>query len=328
MNDVLTVGGVTVAGAMAPGYERILTPAALEFVAALDRRFAPNRRALLAARDERQTRLDRGELPRFPAETETVRRGNWQVAPAPADLVDRRVEITGPVERKMVINALNSGANVFMADFEDSLTPTWANLIEGQINLKDAVDGTISHTDSETGKRYALAEKTAVLVVRPRGWHLEEAHVRVGGEAVSGAIFDFGLYLFHNVCQLMSKGSGPYYYLPKLESYQEAKLWADVFVAAEEMLGLAHGTIRATVLIETILAAFEMEEILYQLRDHVCGLNCGRWDYMFSFIKKFRNRPDFVLPDRAKDGQEVGGTPSKSDPSDTLGCRRSLAKIA
>jgi malate synthase len=300
MDRALTIGGVSVHGAMAPGYETILTPAALEFIAALDRRFAPTRRKLLEAREERQARLDRGELPGFLAETETIRRGNWQVAPAPPDLVDRRVEITGPVDRKMVINALNSGANVFMADFEDSLTPTWANVIGGQINLKDAVDGTISHSDSETGKTYTLAEHPAVLVVRPRGWHLDEAHVRIGGEAVSGAIFDFGLYLFHNAGRLADKGSGPYYYLPKLESHLEAKLWADIFIAAEEMLGLPHGTIRATVLIETVLAAFEMEEILYHLRDHVCGLNCGRWDYMFSFIKKFRNRPDFVLPDRAQ----------------------------
>ncbi len=300
MSKVLTVGGVTITGMMAPGYDTILTPAALDFVAALDRRFAPARRDLLAAREERQARLDRGELPGFLAETEAIRRGDWQVAPAPADLLDRRVEITGPVERKMIINALNSGANVFMADFEDSLTPTWANVVDGQINLRDAISGTIHHFDSATGKSYALAEKTAVLIVRPRGWHLDEAHVRIGGDAVSGAIFDFALYLFQNTCQLLAKGSGPYFYLPKLESHLEAKLWADIFVAAEEMLGLAHGTVRATVLIETILAAFEMDEILYQLRDHACGLNCGRWDYMFSFIKKFRNRPDFVLPDRAQ----------------------------
>ena len=300
MNAAATLPGVHINGAIAQGYEEILTPEAVQFVASLDRRFGPTRRKLLAAREDRQARLDRGELPGFLADTETIRRGNWQVAPAPADLHDRRVEITGPADRKMIVNAMNSGANVFMADLEDSLTPTWANLIEGQIHLKAAVAGTIGFTDVETGKSYALNEKTAVLVVRPRGWHLDEAHVLIGGMPISASIFDFGLYVFHNACQLLAKGSGPYLYLPKLESHQEAKLWADIFEAAEEMLGLQHGTIRVTVLIETILAAFELEEILYQLRDYICGLNCGRWDYIFSFIKKFRNRPDFVLPDRGQ----------------------------
>jgi malate synthase len=291
-----SVPGVTIRGPMRPGYDRVLSAAALAFVAHLDRRFGAQRRKLLAARNEHQARLDRGELPSFLPETEDVRRGQWRVPPPPPDLTDRRVEITGPVDRKMVINALNSGANCFMADFEDSLTPTWANLIEGQINLIDAVACTITH--SEGGKSYKLNERIATLIVRPRGWHLEEAHVLVDGAPMSGSLFDFGLYLFHNAKALLGKGSGPYLYLPKLESHLEAKLWADVFAEAEQALDLPHGTIRATVLIETILAAFEMDEILYQLRDYASGLNCGRWDYIFNYIKKFRNRPDFVLPDR------------------------------
>jgi malate synthase len=290
------VPGVTVKGPMRPGYERVLSADALAFVAKLERRLGGTRRKLLAARDERQARLDRGELPGFLPESEDIRRGQWKVPPPPPDLTDRRVEITGPVDRKMVINALNSGANCFMADFEDSLTPTWANLIEGQNNLIDAVAGTITH--SEGGKSYKLNERIATLIVRPRGWHLEEAHVLVDGTPASGPLFDFGLYLFHNAKALLGKGSGPYYYLPKMESHLEAKLWADVFTEAEQALDLPHGTIRATVLIETILAAFEMDEILYQLRDYASGLNCGRWDYIFNYIKKFRNRPDFVLPDR------------------------------
>jgi malate synthase len=292
--------GITIRGPMAPGFETILTPDALELIALLQRRFNGERKRLLAARDVRQAEIDRGQLPAFHPETESIRRGNWKVAPPPADLQDRRVEITGPVDRKMIINALNSGANVFMADLEDSFTPTWANTIEGQINLRDAVNGTISLDDPDSGKSYALADKTATLVVRPRGWHLEEVHLLIDGEPASGGIFDFALYLFHNAKALLDKGSGPYFYLPKMESHLEAKLWADVFQAAEEALDLTHGTIRATVLIETILAAFEMEEILYQLRDYSTGLNCGRWDYIFSFIKKFRNRPDFVLPDRSQ----------------------------
>jgi len=291
-----SVPGVTVRGGDRPGIDRVLGADALAFAAGLERRFAVTRRKLLAAREERQARLDRGELPGFLPETEDIRRGDWRVPPAPADLTDRRVEITGPVDRKMVINALNSGANVFMADLEDSLTPTWANLIDGQINLMDAIAGTITH--SEGGKSYRLAETPATLVVRPRGWHLEEAHVLVDGQTMSGSLFDFGLYFFNNAAALLAKGSGPYFYLPKMESHLEAKLWADVFCEAELALRIPHGSIRATVLIETILAAFEMEEILYQLRDYASGLNCGRWDYIFSFIKKFRNRPDFVLPDR------------------------------
>ena len=291
--------GVTIRAVIPEDAAPIFVPEALAFVAAFERRFRATRHALLTARDERQAQLDRGQLPGFLPETDTVRRGNWRVPPPPADLVDRRVEITGPVERKMIINALNSGANVFMADFEDSLTPSWANITSGQRNLQDAVAGTIAYDDPATGKSYRLGEKTAIIVVRPRGWHLDEAHVLVDDQPFSASLFDFGLYLYHNASTLLARGSGPYFYLPKLESHLEAKLWADVFTAAEEALGLTHGTIRATILIETILAAFEMEEILYQLRDYASGLNCGRWDYIFSYIKKFRNRPDFVLPDRS-----------------------------
>ncbi|MDZ3837751.1 MAG: malate synthase A [Rhodospirillales bacterium] len=290
--------GVRVTGPMLPGYEAVLTVDALAFVGLLERRFGAERRRLLAARADRQDRLDRGELPAFLPETERVRRGNWKVQPAPADLRDRRVEITGPVERKMIINALNSGANVFMADVEDSLSPTWSNVVEGQINLKDAVAGTISYWDPASGKEYRVGETPATLVVRPRGWHLEEAHVLVDGTPVSAGLFDFALYLFHNVGALRAKGGGPHFYLPKLENHREARLWAEVIGAGEEHLGLPRGTVRVTVLIETILAAFEMDEILYELRDFATGLNCGRWDYIFSYIKKFRNRPDFVLPER------------------------------
>jgi malate synthase len=250
-------------------------------------------------RDERQARLDAGESPTFLAETRSVREADWKVAVPATDLQDRRVEITGPTDRKMVINALNSGAKVFMADFEDANTPTWANLVEGQVNLIDAIERTLDFTSPE-GKQYRLEPKVATLVVRPRGWHLAEKHVEVGGEPVSGSLFDFGLYFFHNAKRLVGKGSGPYFYLPKLESHLEARLWNDVFNFSQDALGVPRGTIRATVLIETILAAFEMEEILYELREHSSGLNAGRWDYIFSIIKKFRNRPDFVLPDRAQ----------------------------
>jgi malate synthase len=290
--------GVEVRGPVEATGESVLTEDALMFVAGLQRRFNARREELLLARVDRQERIAAGELPDFLAETREVREGDWTVAPVPPDLQDRRVEITGPVERKMLINALNSGARCFMADFEDANSPTWANCVEGQANLIDAIDGTIELETPD--KTYRLNDETAVLIVRPRGWHLPEKHVLVDGETVSASLFDFGLYFFHCAGRLLESGSGPYFYLPKLESHLEARLWNDVFVAAQEELGIDQGTIKATVLIETILAAFEMDEILYELRDHAAGLNAGRWDYIFSIIKKFRERPEFVLPDRAQ----------------------------
>jgi len=278
----------------------ILTPEALTFVEKLVREFEPTRQKHLARRVERQKEIDAGAMPDFLAATKTIREDkSWRVASLPADLQDRRTEITGPVDRKMVINALNSGAKVFMADFEDANSPTWNNCLEGQINLRDAVRRTISFQSPE-GKPYALKEDTATLMVRPRGWHLPEKHVRVDGRPISASLFDFGLFFFHNARELLHRGSGPYFYLPKLESHLEARLWNDVFNFAQDRLKIPRGTIRATVLIETILATFEAEEILYELRDHSAGLNCGRWDYIFSFIKKFCHKPDFVLPDRAQ----------------------------
>ncbi|MEO8289798.1 MAG: malate synthase A [Gaiellaceae bacterium] len=274
----------------------ILSDEAVEFVAGLHRRFNPERGRLLAARAERQRRIDAGELPNFLSETREIREGDWQVAPVPSDLEDRRCEITGPVERKMMINALNSGARCFMADFEDANAPTWSNCVEGQVNLIDAIAGTIELETPD--KTYRLNDETAVLIPRPRGWHLPERHVLVDGAPVSASLFDFGLYFFHNARRLIDAGSGPYFYLPKLESHLEARLWNGVFEAAQDELGIPRGTIKATVLVETILAAFEMDEILYELRDHSAGLNAGRWDYIFSIIKKFRDRPEFVLPDR------------------------------
>ncbi|HEU4323682.1 MAG TPA: malate synthase A [Roseiflexaceae bacterium] len=291
--------GMTIQGVLTPAFTEILTPEALAFVATLCRAFEPRRQELLARRAERQAELDAGVLPDFLPETAAVRAGDWAAAPIPADLQDRRVEITGPSsDRKMVINALNSGAKVFMADFEDANTPSWANTIQGQINLRDAIVRTIGFVNPD-GKQYRLNEQTAVLLVRPRGWHLPEKHILLDGQPVSGSLVDFGLYFFHNARPLLERGSGPYFYLPKLESHQEARLWNDVFLLAQEELGLPRGTIRATVLIETILAAFEMDEILYELREHSAGLNCGRWDYIFSCIKKFCNKPDMLLPDRA-----------------------------
>jgi malate synthase len=284
--------------AVEPHQTELLGRDALRFVARLEERFGARRRELLALRLQRQTRLDRGERPEFLSETARVRSSDWQVAPIPRDLLDRRVEITGPVERKLIINALSSGANVFMADFEDSNAPTWRNVVDGQVNLFDAVRRTIRYIAPETGKVYALGETCATLMVRPRGWHLEEKHATYEGRPISAALFDFGLFMFHNANELVARGSGPYFYLPKLESYLEARLWNDVFVFAQAELGLPRGTIRATVLIETILAAFEMDEILYELREHSAGLNCGRWDYIFSFIKKFRAHAQAVLPDR------------------------------
>ncbi len=280
-----------------PGQD-ILTPAALALVADLHRQFNGRRLELLAARQVRQQDIDGGTLPDFRPETAGIRAADWRIAPVPHDLIDRRVEITGPVDRKMVINALNSPAKAFMADFEDSCSPTWSNIVLGQVNLRDAVNRTIGFDNPATGKTYRLNETTATLIVRPRGWHLEEKHCLIDGERVSASLFDFALYLVHNHAELAARGTGPYFYLPKLESHLEARLWNDVFVAAQTSLGIPVGTIKATVLIETILAAFEMDEILYELREHSAGLNCGRWDYIFSFIKKFRQRPDFVLPDR------------------------------
>jgi malate synthase len=279
--------------------EEVLTPLALQLLASLHRRFNGRRLELLDARRDRQLLLDDGAQPDFLTKTAEVRSGDWRIAGVPADLTDRRVEITGPVDRKMVINALNAPVRCFMADFEDSCSPTWENIIRGQVNLADAIRRTISFEDGATGKIYRLNEKTATLIVRPRGWHLPEKHVRINGEAVSGSLFDFTLYLANNHEALARRGTGPYFYLPKMESHLEARLWNDVFIAAQEALGLPRGTIKATVLIETILAAFEMDEILFELREHCAGLNCGRWDYIFSFIKKFRNRADCVLPDRA-----------------------------
>ena len=277
----------------------ILSKDALNFIARLAAEFEPRRRELLDRRRARQHEIDAGRFPDFLSATASIREKEWTVAPIPRDLQDRRVEITGPVDRKMVINALNSGANVFMADFEDANSPTWMNNIDGQMNVRDAVRRAIEYQSPE-GKQYRLNEKIATLLVRPRGWHLNEKHVLQGGRPISASIFDFGLYFFHNARELMKRGTGPYFYLPKLESHLEARLWNDVFNAAQDALEVPRGTIRATVLIETILAAFEMDEILYELRDHSAGLNCGRWDYIFSFIKKFRNFPEFVLPNRAQ----------------------------
>jgi malate synthase len=296
----LKSSGIDVRGPVTSAQAAILTPAAVRFVVDLHREFNAQRLNLLAARRERQVRLDAGELPDYLPSTKHVRDGDWRVAPLPRDLADRRVEITGPVDRKMVISALNSGANCYMADFEDSHSPTWAGTLDGQINVRDAVDGTIEYVQPETGKHYKLKEQVATLIVRPRGWHLEERHVLVDGQAISGSLFDFGLFFFHNARHLIDQGIGPYFYLPKLESHLEARLWNDVFIHAQHKLGIPQGTIRATVLVETILAAFEMDEILYELREHMAGLNCGRWDYIFSFIKRFRNRPEMVLPDRVQ----------------------------
>jgi malate synthase len=292
--------GLEVVGPARPGVsDRVLTPEALAFLADLGRAFEARRQALLGERHARWDRLRAGERPGFLPETREVRTSHWHVAQAPADLQDRRVEITGPADRKMIINALNSGACVFMADLEDATSPTWANVLDGQANLMDAVARTITHTAPD-GKVYALGEAPATLVVRPRGWHMDEPRLRLDGAALSATLVDFGLYLFHNHATLRARGSGPYFYLPKLEGHREARLWHDVFVHAERALGLPHGTIRCTVLIETVLAAFEMEEILFELRDHVTGLNAGRWDYIFSFIKKLGEDPAFVLPDRAR----------------------------
>lgn len=294
------MGGLTIHGPAVAGQERVLTPAALEFVAMLARRFEGRRREALQRRHERWDRLKAGtERLDFLPETQAVRDGDWTVAPAPADLNDRRVEITGPVERKMVINALNSGAKVFMADFEDANSPTWENNVTGHQNLMDAIRRTIEFANPD-GRTYKLNDTVATILVRPRGWHLVEKHALLDGDPVSGSLFDAGLYLFHNAKELLARGSGPYFYLPKMESHLEARLWNDVFIAAQERLGIPRGSVRATCLIETILAAFEMEEILYELREHAAGLNAGRWDYIFSAMKKFHRSADAVMPDRAQ----------------------------
>jgi len=291
--------GCAVTGTLRPGYETILTREALEFIAELARKFAPRVEELLARREARQREIDAGKLPDFLPETRAIREREWHVTAIPADLQDRRVEITGPTDRKMIINALNSGAKVFMADCEDSMTPTWGNVVEGQVNLRDAVARRIDFQNPD-GKQYSLNPTIATLIVRPRGWHLYEKHLLVDGRQVPGAFVDFGLYIFHNHAELRRRGTGPYFYLPKTESHLESRLWAEVFRHTETRLGLQPQTIKVTVLIEVILAAFEMDEILWELRDYIVGLNCGRWDYIFSFIKKFSRYPEFVLPDRSQ----------------------------
>ena len=299
MTVIQAPGGVAVRGPVGATSADTLSPGALAFLAKLHRNFDERRHELLARRAARQREIDAGTLPDFLPQTRDVREREWTVAPIPPDLRDRRVEITGPVERKMIINALNSGASVFMADFEDANSPTWANNLEGHANLKDAVRRTISFASPE-GKRYALSPQPAVLFVRPRGWHLLEKHLLVDGRPIAGSLFDFGLFFFHNAKQQIERGTGPYFYLPKLQGHLEARLWNDVFILAQDELGIPRGTIRATVLVETIHAAFEMDEILWELREHSAGLNCGRWDYIFSFIKTFRRQAEFVLPDRAQ----------------------------
>ncbi|HWU52211.1 MAG TPA: malate synthase A, partial [Tahibacter sp.] len=302
--DRFGASAVEIRAVLKPGYEQILTPAALRFLAALHRRFDARRRELLQARAVRQARFDAGELPDFLAETRTIRDSDWTVAPIPVALIDRRVEITGPVERKMIINALNSGAKVFMADFEDSSAPTWDVMLDGQINLRDAVAGTIEFRAPD-GREYRLKPDTAVLVVRPRGWHLPEKHAHVDGEEMAGALFDFGLFAFHNAQSLQGRDRGPYFYLPKTESHREAALWDEVMGFAEAELGLPAGCMKATVLIETLPAVFEMHEILHALKTRIVGLNCGRWDYIFSYIKTFRAHRSHILPERGQVGMTV-----------------------
>jgi len=290
--------GVHILAPISPEFAQILTPEALTLIAKLQRQFGPRREELLARRAARQKEFDGGKLPDFLPETKNIRAADWKISPQPKDMLDRRVEITGPTDRKMVINALNCGASTFMADFEDANCPTWFNMIDGQINIRDAVRRTIAL--EQNGKQYSLNDKTAVVIPRPRGWHLEEKHVTVDGKPVSGALFDFALLLFHNAKELLARGSGPYFYLPKMESHLEARLWNDVFLVAQEFLGIPKGSIKATCLIETVVAAFEMDEILWELKDHSAGLNIGRWDYIFSCIKKFRSNENFCLADRSQ----------------------------
>lgn len=295
-----TTGKLKIVGDITPQVEQVLTPEAVEFLTQLHEKFDDRRKELLTFRAERQKRLDAGEKLDFLPETKHIREGDWTIAPLPEDLQDRRVEITGPVDRKMVINALNSGAKMFMACFEDASSPTWENMISGQVNLHDAIRRTIAYTNPANGKEYKLNEETAVLLVRPRGLHMVEKNVTVNDEVMSGSLFDFGLYFFHNAKEAIARGTGPYFYLPKLESHLESRWWNEVFVFAQDYIGIPQGTIKATVLIETVPAAFEMDEILYELREHSKGLNCGRWDYIFSFIKRLRNQPEVVLPDRGQ----------------------------
>ena len=296
--------GVRINAPISPRFDEILSHDALAFVAKLHRAFEPRRQELLKKRIERQARIDAGEMPDFLPETQSVREGDWKIAPLPKALECRRSEITGPVERKMIINAFNSGADSYMSDFEDSNSPNWFNQIQGQVNLKDAIRREISYVN-EAGKEYRLNDRIATLQIRPRGWHLDEKHVTIDGQRVSGGIFDFGLVFFHNAKEQIARGAGPFYYLPKMESHLEARLWNDIFVMAQESLGLPRGTIKATVLIETILATFEMEEILYELREHSAGLNAGRWDYIFSCIKKFKKNKDFCMANRGAITLEV-----------------------
>lgn len=291
--------GIIIRGDNSENYESILSPEAIAFVVDLHREFNPRRKKLLQDRVGKQNEIDNGKLPDFLEETKAIREAEWKVGKIPDDLQDRRTEITGPVDRKMVVNALNSGAKVFMADFEDANSPTWKNCIEGQLNLRDAIRRKIDFT-APNGKLYLLTENPATIIVRPRGWHLTEKHITIDGEPMSASLFDFGLYFFHNAKELLNNGSGPYYYLPKLENHKEARLWNDVFLRSQSKLGIHWGTIKVTVLVETILACFEMEEILYELKDHIVGMNAGRWDYIFSIIKKFRNHTDFILPDRVQ----------------------------
>ena len=298
-SELSTPDGVEVVGALQEGYEAILSEDALAFIAGLHRAFDARRKELLQRRDERQVEFDNGALPDFLSDTEEVRFGSWQVAPTPEDLQQRWAEITGPVDRKMMIGALNSGADAFMADFEDALSPTWDNIVSGQINARDAVRREISFENPDGSVR-TLNEQIATLLIRPRGWHLDEKHVLVDGEPISASLFDFGMYMFHNAAERVARGTGPYFYLPKLESHLEARLWNDAFVKAQDDLGVPQGSVRATVLIETLPAAFEMEEILYELRDHSAGLNAGRWDYIFSAVKRFKSQPTFTLPDRVQ----------------------------
>lgn len=300
-----TVAGVSVKGGYKADFAEILTEEAQKFLVALHKQFNARRKELLQNREAQQAAIDAGDFPNFPKETQSIRESDWKVAPLPADLLDRRVEITGPVDRKMVINALNSGAKVFMADFEDSNSPTWFNTIQGQINMRDAINRSIRFEHPTKDKVYELNEKVATLMVRPRGWHLEEEHLYYEDEPMSGSLVDFGLYFFHNAKTLLQKGSGPYFYLPKLEHYLEARLWNEVFVFAQSALDIPQGSVKATVLVETILASFQLNEILYELREHSAGLNCGRWDYIFSFIKRFRNIEGYVMPDRSQIGMTV-----------------------